>query len=125
MFKVILFYANGCIHCDELKPKFNELIPYYSNKVDFELKDITTSMLDYQAIIPKQTFTETVKDEAGNEVKKLKRDENGKVIYEAPLEFPNTVFLHNGQFIGNIVGNNIPAITHILDSLTGKEVANG
>lgn len=118
MYQAILIHAKGCHHCEELYPNYSQLHLKYP-KLTIESIEFTPEIIPYyNSLIPKKTVTETFVDENGVEQKKLKRDEAGKVIYESPLAFPNVIFLQDGKFIGNIVGNNLPAIEHVMTSLS-------
>ena len=120
MFTVILYHAKGCHHCEELHPKFDEIVrEHQSDLFDFQTRELNElgTLDSYRSVIPKGTTVEIYTDEAGNELKRLKRDANNKVIYESPLEFPNTVFLQNGRFMGNIVGNNPDGIRMVINGL--------
>lgn len=118
MYQVILIHAKGCHHCEELYPNYSQLHLKYP-KLAIESIEFTPDIIPYyNSLIPKKTVVETYTDDSGIEQKKLKRDDNGKIIYESPLAFPNVIFLKDGQFIGNVVGNNLPAIEYVMQSLT-------
>ena len=114
MFKCILIHAKGCHHCEELVPQYTQLPPSYPS-VTLELLEFSPDIIPwYNRFIPKKTITETLEDGS----KRLKRDDQGNLIYDHQLAFPNAMFFHNDQFIGNVVGNNLPAIKHVLDELS-------
>lgn len=120
MFTIILYHAKGCQHCEELQPKFNQIVSENkSNLFDFQVRELNElgTLDSYQSVVPKRTIVESYKDDNGVELKRLKRDSNNKVIYESPLEFPNVVFLQNGRFMGNIVGNNPEGIKMVINGL--------
>lgn len=119
MFKVLLIHAKGCHHCEELLPKYKDMIQKYP-KLNLDHVEFTPDIIPfYNRHIPKKTIVEEYTE--NNETKKrLKRDANGNVMFDHQLAFPTTLFFHNDKLIGNVVGNLPEQLNHIMESLNGQ-----
>lgn len=82
-FGILLFYANGCAHCDKIKPVFWKYAELYPD-IQFAQIEINEGIDYYNKFAEEEqeVLYEVVKDSNGNEVK----DENGKPIINVVLQ---------------------------------------
>lgn len=83
-FGIILFYAEGCHHCQRIKPIFDSYSEQYP-EIQFAKIEMTDGLEYYNKFAEEDqdVIYETVKDANGNEI----RDENDKPIINIVPQF--------------------------------------
>lgn len=131
---ILLIWADGCHACELAKPIYEELSNKYVEFSFYKLQFSQEIMEFYTATIPKQTIPLQLKNEdgslvldsAGNPVIVQKITENGTLVLETPIVFPNFLIFAKDKitetnpygFLGNIGGLEKEKLEYILGALS-------
>lgn len=136
---VVLIWAEGCEACNKAKPFFSEIESKYDQFYFYRLQFSPEILPFYNQYIAKQPAMEPFLDEQGNKVldengqqlMKLKLDEQGNLIMETPISFPNFMVFVNGfidelnehGFVGNIAGLDTGHVEFALSRMSEQKVS--
>lgn len=135
---VVLIWAEGCEACNLAKPLYDQIESKYDQFYFYRLQ-LSPDILDfYKQYIPKESTMIQSKDAEGNllfdteskPVMEWKVDDNGQIIQESPLSFPNFLVFVNGfidennehGFVGNVAGLNIGHLEYALTAMSEQKV---
>ena len=127
-YSVVLIYANGCLHCETVKPIYKALEKEYREEIAFykaEINDIKALYETYAEKQPAMSQTES------GEVSEI-LDESGNPVMVPTYIIPNFfVFAHELQgdedeygFAGGFDGANPNELEAVLQALQNKSLTN-